>query len=108
MRELDCSADWRLVYRHDADGDRLAGSKEALFDAVRSGAPVRFLWGFRGERGGETRFESKGSEFQSQVRQGFLTIAEKEPKRCVVIDARGSIDEVAQKIASAVYARLNI
>ena len=43
-RDLDCAADWRLVYRHDADGDRLAGSKEALFDAVRSGAPVRFVW----------------------------------------------------------------
>jgi len=36
---------WRLVYRHDRDGKRLVGSKEALFAAVRRGAPIRLAWG---------------------------------------------------------------
>ena len=68
-REPDCDADWRLLYRHDADGERLTGSKQELFDAVRSGAPVRFLWGFRGERDGETISVEHAAE------PVFLTIA---------------------------------
>ena len=67
--DVDCAADWRLVYRHDADGERVEGSKEDLFDAVRSGAPVRFLWGFRGERDGETISVEHAAE------PVFLTIA---------------------------------
>ncbi|MGH8252238.1 MAG: hypothetical protein ACREVI_16365 [Steroidobacteraceae bacterium] len=41
-----CSAEWRLAYRHDADGRLLAGSRQALVDAVRRGAPLRLAWGF--------------------------------------------------------------
>lgn len=41
-----CAPEWRLVYRHDADGKPLTGARTALLDAVRRGAPVRFLWGF--------------------------------------------------------------
>lgn len=37
--------EWRLVYRHDADGKPVAGDKEALFDAVRRGYPIRLAWG---------------------------------------------------------------
>ena len=47
---LSCSPTWHLVYRHDADARLLAGSKKALFDAVRSGAPLRVAWGVRVER----------------------------------------------------------
>lgn len=41
---------WRLMYRHDAEGKPLAGSKDALFSAIRRGDPVRIAWGgvFRG------------------------------------------------------------
>lgn len=42
----DCMPGWRLVYRHDADGRSIAGEKQALLDAVRRGAPLRFAWGF--------------------------------------------------------------
>lgn len=38
-------ASWRLVYRHDADGKSIAGRKEVLLDAVRSGRPIRLAWG---------------------------------------------------------------
>ena len=37
--------EWRLVYRHDADGKPLAGAKEDLFAAVRRGYPIRLAWG---------------------------------------------------------------
>ncbi|HZH44601.1 MAG TPA: hypothetical protein VEY50_11020 [Lysobacter sp.] len=45
---------WRLVYRHDADGRALAGSKADLFAAIRAGAPIRFAWGMKLETGGKT------------------------------------------------------
>lgn len=42
---LRCQAPaWRLVYRHDPDGKPLAGSKQALIDAVHRGDPVRLTW----------------------------------------------------------------
>lgn len=59
-------------------------------------------------RKGDTpdRFESEGIEFHEKVRQGFLDVAEGEPARCVVVDADGSIDEVADRVFAAVDARL--
>lgn len=53
-RATACHAtQWRLVYRHDADGNALAGSKARLFDAVRRGQPIRLAWGMGATRDGE-------------------------------------------------------
>jgi hypothetical protein len=49
-----CAPTWRLVYRHDADGAPQAGSKDALFDAVRRGRPIRFAWGMKADTRGRT------------------------------------------------------
>ncbi|MDE3060681.1 MAG: dTMP kinase [Pseudomonadota bacterium] len=38
-------------------------------------------------RGGETRFEAMDIDFHHRIRAGFLAIAEREPQRCVVVDA---------------------
>jgi dTMP kinase len=57
-------------------------------------------------RGSETRYESLPREFHARVRAGFLEIAAREPKRCVVIDATGTVDAIAQAIADAVRDRL--
>lgn len=54
---------------------------------------------------GETRFEEKGAAFQERVRDAFLQIAQENPDRCIVIDARQSIEEVAQLVISAVRER---
>ncbi len=44
--ELACETPaWRMVYRHDADGNPMAGTKQALFDAIRRGDAIRFAWG---------------------------------------------------------------
>ena len=45
---VSCAPAWRLVYRHDADGKPIAGTKQALLDAIRSGAALRLAWGFSG------------------------------------------------------------
>jgi dTMP kinase len=52
--------------------------------------------------GSEDRYERKGLEFHQRLRAGFLQIASAEPKRCKVIDASGTIDEVKARIHAAV------
>lgn len=47
------------------------------------------------------RMESQGTEYQSRLRQGFLTEATKDPKRIVVIDAARDIDAVQADIRAA-------
>ena len=57
-------------------------------------------------RGAETRYESLPRDFHARVRAGFLEIARRDPKRCVVIDATGDIDTIAAAIARAAGERL--
>jgi dTMP kinase len=57
-------------------------------------------------RGSETRYESLPMDFHRRVRAGFLEIARREPKRCLVIDATGKVDTIAEAIADAVRERL--
>jgi dTMP kinase len=47
------------------------------------------------------RMESQGLEFQSRLRQGFLTEAACDPKRIVVIDASRDIETVQADIRAA-------
>jgi len=56
-RASACTPQWRLAYRHDADGRPLAGTKRALFEAVRRGYPLRVAWGFSLEAGKTIRLE---------------------------------------------------
>lgn len=44
-RAVSCAPQFRLVYRHDADGQPIEGTRQALLDAVRRGVPLRFAWG---------------------------------------------------------------
>jgi dTMP kinase len=57
-------------------------------------------------RGTETRYESLPREFHERVRKGFLEIAKRDLKRCVVIDATKDIDTIAAAIAGIVADRL--
>lgn len=54
----------------------------------------------------EQRFESKGLTFHEQVRSAFLEIAHRNPKRCVVVSAAGSEDEVASRVWAIMEGRL--
>ena len=44
------------------------------------------------------RMESAGKEFFNRVRNGYLELAQKEPKRIKVIDSTRSIEEVFQDV----------
>ncbi len=59
-------------------------------------------------RGTETRYENLPIEFHQRVKAGFLEIAKREPKRCVVIDAGQDIDTLAATIARTVSDRLGV
>ncbi|HRP11354.1 MAG TPA: dTMP kinase [Terricaulis sp.] len=48
----------------------------------------------RGGASGEDRFENKGAAFHARVRAEFLSIAEREPQRCKVIEADQSPEKV--------------
>ncbi len=52
------------------------------------------------------RFEAEQLEFHEKLRRAYLALAEAEPKRCMVIDARASKTEVAERVWNAVNARL--
>lgn len=54
----------------------------------------------------ETRFESKGLEFHQKLREGFLAVAERHPERCKVLDAKGEVEEVAERLWAMVEERL--
>ena len=52
------------------------------------------------------RFESEAIEFHEELRRAFLVLAEREPKRIVVVDGRAPRDVVADRIWAAVEERL--
>lgn len=56
-------------------------------------------------RGGADRFEKEGLSYHSAVRNAFLELA-CHSSRHVVVDASGNVDEVAERIAALVDARL--
>lgn len=54
----------------------------------------------------ESRFEQEGVAFLERVRAAYLEIARREPVRCAVIDASGSLDEVEARLREVVTDRL--
>jgi dTMP kinase len=59
-------------------------------------------------RGAETRYESLPVDFHQRVKAGFLDIAKRDPRRCIVIDAARDIDTLAADIARTVGERLGV
>lgn len=54
----------------------------------------------------EDRFENEMMEFHQKVREGYLQIAAKHPKRVVVLDATLSIDDLHEMVFKSVNSRL--
>ncbi len=52
------------------------------------------------------RFESEAISFHRRLRQAYLDIAAAEPRRCIIIDATGTPQEVLQLAADALHTRL--
>ena len=56
----------------------------------------------------ENRFERENRAFFTRVRTAYLEIAQREPKRVVVVDARGTPDQTHARIQEIVSGRLNL
>jgi dTMP kinase len=55
-----------------------------------------------GARGRHDRLESERVEFHERVRQGYLALIEREPRRWVRLDGEGDEDAVARRVQDAV------
>ncbi|MBI3707691.1 MAG: dTMP kinase [Proteobacteria bacterium] len=58
--------------------------------------------------GKETRYERMQRAFHERLRRGFLDIARREKRRCVVIDAAQAADAVTTQILSTVSQRFGV
>ena len=56
----------------------------------------------------ENRFEQETREFFARVHEGFHKIAQREPKRVAVIDARGTPEETHQQVLTILRDRLQL
>lgn len=56
----------------------------------------------RGDAVAEDRYERKGLAFHQKLREGFLDILRREPKRCRFVDAGQDVDAVAADVWSVV------
>ncbi|MBI4725473.1 MAG: dTMP kinase [Rhodomicrobium sp.] len=57
---------------------------------------------------GPDRFETMNAAFHRSLREEFLAIAKAEPERCVVVDASGDVQQVADIVWSIVRERLKL
>ncbi len=62
----------------------------------------------RARSGQGKRYEQMGLDFHRRVREGFLDIARREPARCRVIDARGTVEAVQAALRRAVAERFGV
>jgi dTMP kinase len=53
------------------------------------------------------RFEGEAFDFHKKLREAYLELAEREPQRCVVVDASGDPASVASAVWAAVNVRLS-
>jgi dTMP kinase len=56
----------------------------------------------------ENRFEQETRAFFARVREGYLTIAKREPGRVVIVDARGAPAQTHQRIVEVVRRKLKL
>lgn len=85
MDRINLLADWVL-------GD-LRPDITILLDA-----PVEIGLARTGKRGDPDRLDSERADFYARVRETYLSLADAEPNRFVVVDASGSLDEVRAAI----------
>ncbi len=99
-----------------AAGGLNAGALDTLNALIEAPAPdltfvldiehAKGLARSQGKHVGEDRFEKKDAAFHARVRNEFLAIAAREPKRCVVIDAGQPVETVLAQALAVLEARL--
>lgn len=57
------------------------------------------------QRGGADRLEGEGASFFRRVEEGYAALAAADPQRWRVVDAEGTVEEVAGRVLAAATAR---
>lgn len=60
----------------------------------------------RGSHAADNRLDREAGAFHARVHAGFRSLAKREPRRIVVVDARPSLDVVAAQVETVVLAKL--
>lgn len=89
---------------HELDVLALQPDRTLIFDIEAGAALARAHSRDAGTRSEETRFEQEDLAFHERVRRGYLEIARREPGRCVILDASGSVEDVHQRVLAALPA----
>lgn len=118
MVVCDRFADSTLVYQGMAKGlgetyirslhNLLLGDFAPHLTLIFDIDPAAGLARAKSRSGSETRFEGLDLEFHHKVRAGFLSIAKREPARCMVLDASLDKDLLHRQILQAIHERLGI
>lgn len=59
-------------------------------------------------RGKPDRFEQEKMDFHERVRNGYLALAKKEPKRFIVINGRKTVEEIHREIISCISSAISL
>ncbi|MBI2342473.1 MAG: dTMP kinase [Deltaproteobacteria bacterium] len=59
-------------------------------------------------RGKPDRFEQEKMDFHERVRNGYLALAKKEPKRFIVINGRKTVEEIHREIILCISSAINL
>ena len=105
-------------YGHGLDRDRMAALAQLIMGdfapdlTLILDLPVELGLARAGARSAgtaaEDRYERMDRAFHERLREGYRALAEREPARCVVIDAAGDVDAVAAAVAAVLRQRLGI
>lgn len=90
----------------DALESEVVGSTRPDLTLIFDLDPQRGLERARARGEGEDRYERKGIAFHRTLRDGFLDILRRNPARCRLVDAAGSVEEVAENVWSIVSERI--
>jgi dTMP kinase len=90
------------------DLQRMIGAPQPDLTFVLDLSPAVGLARARSRTIGEARYESFDEAFHTRVRQAFLDIAEREPDRCVLLDASADPAGVLTSARAAVLERLGV
>ena len=101
LLELD-----RLRTLNDWATERLHPDLTVLFDIEEEVGLRRAHSRNEATANNEGRFEAEDLRFHRRVREGYLSLARSEPRRFVVIDGNGTVDEVFERMLAAVRQRL--
>ena len=86
---------------HEIEILALQPDRTLIFDIEAGAALARARSRDAGTRSEETRFEQEALAFHERVRRGYLEIARREPDRCIILDASGSVEDVHRRVLAA-------